>query len=189
MKPIIVVSRMSSTARPSTPRKYSAPIVGIQGTRSTNWKSAPDGWYQNQSGTDTAKPMSATMFAIHRIAFSFRLLTNSRSTAPASGVKRMIESKCWFISPHEQIDADEREDADEHPHRVVLHEARLQLAEPEAAFFADAADEVDDAVHDRAIRQAREPGADDREPAAAVDGAINDVAIERPEPSAGRERA
>src|SRR5262249_30026192 len=155
MKPIMVVNRMSSTARPSTPRKYSAPIDGIHGARSTNWKSAPDGWYQNQSGRETAKPISATMFAIHRIAFSFRLSTNSRIAAPASGVKRMIESKCWFISPHEQINADEREDADEHPHRVVLHESRLQPAEPEAAFLADAPDEVHDRVHDPAIRHAR----------------------------------
>ena len=37
--PIIVVSRISSVLKPSTPRKYSAPIEGIQGARSTNWKS------------------------------------------------------------------------------------------------------------------------------------------------------
>ncbi len=32
MNPIIVVSRISSVLRPSTPRKYSAPIDGIHGS-------------------------------------------------------------------------------------------------------------------------------------------------------------
>ena len=52
MNPIIVVSRISSVLRPSTPRKYSAPIDGIHGARSTNWNSAPCGLYQNHSGTE-----------------------------------------------------------------------------------------------------------------------------------------
>ena len=77
--------------KPSTPRKYSAPIDGIHGARSTNWKSAFAGLYQNHSGTEITKPMNATMFAIQRMAFSFRLFTSSRSNAPASGVNRMIE--------------------------------------------------------------------------------------------------
>ena len=77
--------------KPSTPRKYSAPIEGIHGARSTNWKSGLCGLYQNHSGIEMAKPISATIFAIQRMAFSFCLLTKSRSSAPASGVKRMIE--------------------------------------------------------------------------------------------------
>src|SRR5215475_6950619 len=127
------------------------------------------------------------MFAIQRIAFSFCLLTSSRMNAPASGVKRMIESK-WFISPQEEIDTDEREHAEEHQQRVVLHEARLQLPEPEAAFFANASDEVHDAVHNRSIRQPREPGADQCEPAAAVHHTVHDVAIHGPEAFPRRER-
>ncbi len=91
MKPIIVVSRISSMLKPSMPRKYSAPTDGIQGARSMNWKSATCGLYQNHSGTDTANPMKATTFAIQRMAFSFCLFTSSRRSAPASGVKRMIE--------------------------------------------------------------------------------------------------
>src|SRR5215472_1060715 len=128
------------------------------------------------------------MFAIQRIALSFRLLTSSRMNAPASGVKRMIESK-WFISPQEKIDADEREHAEEHQQRVVLHEARLQLPEPEAAFFADASDEVHGAIDDRAIRQPRQPGADLREVAAAVHDAVHDIAIHGPEAFPRRESA
>src|SRR5690348_11901845 len=112
------------------------------------------------------------MFAIQRIAFSFRLLTSSRTRAPASGVKRMIESK-WFISPQEEIDADEREHSEEHDQRVVLHEARLPLPEHEAAFFGDPSDKIHDAVDDRSICQTREPGADEREPAAAVHHAVD----------------
>ena len=34
--PIMVVRRTSSVLKPSTPRKYSAPMDGIQGARSTN---------------------------------------------------------------------------------------------------------------------------------------------------------
>ena len=52
MDPIIVVSRISSVLKPSTPRKYSAPIDGIHGARSTNWKSGFCGLYQNHSGTE-----------------------------------------------------------------------------------------------------------------------------------------
>ncbi len=91
MNPIIVVNRISSVLRPSTPRKYSAPIDGIQGARSTNWKSACCGLNQNHSGTEITNPMKATVFAIHLIAFSFSLLTSSNRSAPASGVNRMRE--------------------------------------------------------------------------------------------------
>src|SRR4029434_2080047 len=93
MNPIIVVSRMSNVLKPSTPRKYSAPIDGIHEARSTNWKSALEGLYQYHNGTETAKPRKATPLAIHRIVLSVRMSTSSRSKAPASGVKRMIESK------------------------------------------------------------------------------------------------
>ena len=34
------------------PRKYSAPIDGIHGARSTNWNSGLCGLYQNHSGTE-----------------------------------------------------------------------------------------------------------------------------------------
>ena len=61
------------------PRKYSAPIDGIHGARSTNWNSGSCGLYQNHSGTEIRKPTNATMFAIHRMAFSFCLLTSSSS--------------------------------------------------------------------------------------------------------------
>ena len=76
MNPIIVVNRIRSVLRPSTPMKYSAPIEGIHGSRSWNWNSAPCGLYQNHSGTEMTKPMKAVMFAIQRIAFSFCLLTS-----------------------------------------------------------------------------------------------------------------
>jgi hypothetical protein len=46
---------------------------------------------QNHSGTEITKPTNATTFAIHRMAFSFCLLTNSRRRAPASGVNRMSD--------------------------------------------------------------------------------------------------
>ena len=81
MKPIIVVSRISSVLRPSMPRKYSAPIDGIHGRRSWNWNSAPCGLYQNHSGTEMTKPTKAVMFAIQRMAFSFCLLTQQHERA------------------------------------------------------------------------------------------------------------
>src|SRR5207249_10999321 len=91
MQPIIVVRRISSALRPSTPRKYSAPTDGIHAARSTNWKSLTDGLNQNQSGTEIAKPSNATTFAIQRIAFAFSFGTSRRSSAPAIGVNRMSD--------------------------------------------------------------------------------------------------
>ena len=93
MKPIIVVSRISSVLKPSTPRKYSAPIDGIHGARSTNWKSALCGLYQNHSGTETTKPTNATMFAIQRIAFSFSLVDEQQQRARRRAAVNENESK------------------------------------------------------------------------------------------------
>jgi len=47
--------------------------------------------YQNHNGTEMTKPMKAVRFAIHRMAFSFCLLTSRRRSAPTSGVNRMRE--------------------------------------------------------------------------------------------------
>ena len=91
MNPIMVVRRIRRALSPSTPRKYSAPIEGIQGSRSTNWNSPLPGLYRNHSGTEIRKPTSATAFAIHLMALTFSLLTRSRISAPASGVKRISE--------------------------------------------------------------------------------------------------
>src|SRR3990172_7104758 len=147
MKPIRVVSRISSTLKPSTPRKYCAPIDGIHACRSTNWNSGLCTSYQNHSGSDTRKPANVTMLAIHRIPFSCFPLTNSSKTAPASGVNRTIDSKGRFVivdpwgpcphevdpwgpcpraarSPRQQIQTDERENPDDHPQHVVLHKPR-----------------------------------------------------------------
>ena len=96
MAPTSVVSRISSVLKPSTPRKYSAPIEGIHVARSTNWKSAFCGLYKNHNGIEMTKPTNATRFAIQRMASSLRLLTSRRISAPTSGVNRMNESK-WFI--------------------------------------------------------------------------------------------
>mgnify|MGYP000462470960 CR=1 FL=1 len=49
------------------------------------------GFTTRYSGTDTTNPMPAKMFAIHRMRFSWRLLTNRSSRAPTSGVKRMSD--------------------------------------------------------------------------------------------------
>ena len=186
MDPIIVVSRISSVLRPSTPRKYSAPTDGIHGARSTNWKSALCGLYQNHSGTEMTKPMNATMFAIQRMAFSFCLLTSSSSERAGERREQNDRKVVASYSPHEQINADEREDAEQHQQRVVLHETGLQRAgtrsSPPRTIRPT---RFTSAVDDRAIGQAREPGADDRDPAGAVDRAVDDVAIER---STGRGR-
>ena len=47
------------------------------------------------SGSEIRKPPSAKKFAIQRMASLFSLGTNRRTSAPTSGVKRMIESM-WF---------------------------------------------------------------------------------------------
>ena len=85
MNPISVVSRISSVLIPSTPRKYSAPIDGIQRARSMNWKSGLFGLYQNHSGVASRKPASDTPLASHLTAFTFRAGTHSTSSAPTSG--------------------------------------------------------------------------------------------------------
>src|SRR5581483_526729 len=202
MDPIIVVRRMRRTLKPSTPRKYSAPIEGIQGARSTSWNAGSSGLYIHQSGTDTRKPARATMFAIQRIAFTFSRGTSSNARAPASGRKRMSERR-WVIksvarafrralrraSPQKQIHAHERENPEQHQERVILHEAGLQAPEPEAALFASPADEIHETVDDRAIGQSRQPRAHNRDPARPVDRAIDDGAIERPQSAAARKRS
>ena len=93
MTPISVVSRISSALKPSTPRKYSAPIEGIQARRSTNCQPASCVSYQNHSGSETRKPAPAVALAIHRIRSSWRRSVSSRSTTPTSGVKRISDSK------------------------------------------------------------------------------------------------
>ncbi len=85
MNPISVVSRIRSVLMPSMPRKYSAPIDGIHGARSTSWNSGLRGLYQNHSGVETRNPPSAHAFASHRITSAFRFGTHSTSNAPASG--------------------------------------------------------------------------------------------------------
>ena len=88
--PIRVASRISNVLNPSTPRKYSAPIDGIQSCRSTNCQSGPVVSSQNQSGSETRKPSMANPFATQRMVFG--LLTNSSSTAPTSGVNMISDS-------------------------------------------------------------------------------------------------
>src|SRR5687767_2871640 len=126
MTPISVVSRIRSTLKPSTPRKYSAPIEGIHGSRSWNWYSGFCGLYQNHSGTETANPATANRLAIHLIAFSLRLLTKSSRIAPASGVNRITERMFDIDLSREQVHGHERENADQHQERVVLHQPGLQ---------------------------------------------------------------
>ena len=87
--PIIVVSRISSVAE-------AVDAEEVLGADRRNPGRALDelearalcASNQNHSGTEIRKPASATRFAIQRIAFSFRLFTNSSRTAPASGVKQ-----------------------------------------------------------------------------------------------------
>src|SRR6185436_6814610 len=90
MKPMSVVSRMSSVLMPSTPRKYSAPIDGIHRARSTSWKSGFLGLYQNHSGVESRNPASAIPLASHLMASSFRRGTHMISSAPAVGKKRGV---------------------------------------------------------------------------------------------------
>ena len=162
MEPIIVVSRISSVLRPSTPRKYSAPTDGIHGARSTNWKSALCGLYQNHSGTEIERTRrSAAMFAIQRMAFSFclftqqeheradqrreqndrKVVTHKRSIAElrSTRIEHMLshlERDALTASSHEQINAHERENAEQHQQRVVLHETGLDAPEPRLDFLA-----------------------------------------------------
>ena len=94
MTPIRVVSSTRSALNPSTPRWYSAPMDGIHGSRSTNCQySAPAGSNENHSGSDTRKPAPAVTFAIQRMVSSLRLSTNSRITAPASGVNMISDNR------------------------------------------------------------------------------------------------
>src|SRR5262249_9741170 len=137
IKPKRVASSTSRQLKPSTPRKYSAPIDGIQGARSTNWNCGSCGLYQNHSGTDTRNPAKATRFAIHRIVFPCSFGTNSRTEAPTSGRKRTSASsgKCAeFVTslPHEQINAQKRKHAKQHQQRVVLNQSGLHPPEDEA---------------------------------------------------------
>src|SRR6266566_2235607 len=127
-------------------------------------------------------PASATMFAIHRMAFTFCLLTSNSSRAPASGRNRMIDRR-WFMSnprtsSHKQIHTHECEDAEEHQQRIILHQPGLQAAKRMARLLRDPADEIHEAVDDGPIGQPREPRADDGDFSGSVDGAVDHVAID-----------
>ena len=85
--PRSVVSRMSSTLTPSTPKKYCTPMPGIQVARSTNWKPSFPLSNQNHRGRLTRNPAKATTFAIQRTACGRRSSPGrSRTSAPRSGV-------------------------------------------------------------------------------------------------------
>src|ERR1700677_3281931 len=74
-------------------------MEGIQllGVPSMNLKPGSKRCAQNHgtSGSETRKPPSAKRFAIQRTASLFSLGTNRSTSAPTSGVKRIIESM-WF---------------------------------------------------------------------------------------------
>ena len=92
--PSSVVSRIRSSEMPSTPNRYCTPMAGIQEPRSMNWKPVAARSNQNHSGRLTRKPSEPTTLATQRTAWS-RPLKNgsSRTSAPTSGVKVMIESR------------------------------------------------------------------------------------------------
>src|SRR5437667_5274411 len=154
--------------------------------------------YWNHKGIETMNPASATMFAIHRMAFTFCLLTSNSSRAPASGRNRMIERR-WlmsnprrtqrvlsfvsfvsFASSHKQIHAHEGENTEQHQQRVILDQPGLHAAKRMARLLRDPADEIHEAVDDGPIGQPREPRADDGDFSGSVDGAVDHVAIDRP---------
>jgi hypothetical protein len=84
-------------------------------------------------------------------------------------------------APHEQINRDERKNPEQHQQRVVLDETGLETPEPVARFLRRPADQVDGAVDDDAIRQARQPRAEHREEAGPIHRAVDHVAIEGPQ--------
>jgi len=87
MAPRRVVSRISRTLMPSTPKRYCTPIDAIQGCLSTSWKPPACRSYQNHRGRLTRKPRSPKRFAVQRTALSRPLKGgSSRITAPSSGV-------------------------------------------------------------------------------------------------------
>src|SRR5687768_18378684 len=94
------------------------------------------------------------------MALLLSLGTNISTAAPRSGRNRIIERSgkpATFVTglPHEQVNAHKRAYACQHQQRVVLNQSGLDPAEYEARFFGRAADEIDRAVDDVAVDEAR----------------------------------
>src|SRR5271157_3262523 len=99
--PSSVVSMISRNEMPSMPTTYPAPMEGIQlfGWPSTKRKPERSLTAQNQgtSGSETANPRKAKMFATQRIASLFSFGNSSRRIAPTSGVNKIIERMWLYI--------------------------------------------------------------------------------------------
>ena len=157
MTPISVVSSTSSALKPSTPRKYSAPIDGIHGAARRTASSRPAAVVPEPQRQRDDEPPRANRFAIQRMASALLLRTKSSSSAPTSGVNRISDSSgksaALIIHSSDRRDCGPQPNAEyryssrtrtrrTHQQRVVLDETGLQPAEEEARSPAPRADKI-----------------------------------------------
>src|SRR3954454_5228869 len=82
-------------------------------------------------GREIRNPAKPTRFAHRRIRSFLLPGMKSRTASPASGVSKMMLSKCWSIwLPHNVI-AEEHQNPDHHEEGVALYASRLHDAHGE----------------------------------------------------------
>src|SRR3954451_970395 len=127
-------------------------------------------------------PAKLTRLAQTRTMSLFFPGMRNRTRTPASGVNKMMLSKCWSILVS-QVIAEEHERPEHNEQRVALHAAGLQDAHRVAQHLHEEGAEPHGAVDDPGVPPDGHLRAEPRQPARAVDAAVHHVSIEGPEKS------
>src|SRR6185369_16620150 len=96
---------------------------------SSNWKPGAPAWKRETSGRETRKPTNAATLAQMRMRSLLFAGMKSRTASPASGVRRMMLSKCWSIELPRYVVSEEGDDADHDEESIGLHASGLQDAD------------------------------------------------------------
>src|ERR1035441_2366563 len=113
---------------PSMPMRHFAPSVESHGAPPSNRSPRSFNWKRETRGREIRNPAKPTRFAHRRIRSLFLPGMKSRTASPASGVSRMMLSKCWSIWLPNDVIAEEHQDPDHHEEGVPLHAPGLQNA-------------------------------------------------------------
>src|SRR3974390_2277595 len=130
---------------------------------------------------ETRKPARLARFAQTRTRFLLLDGRKIRTRRPASGVNKMILSKCWSIRLSRYVISQEGQNSDHHEKRIGLNAPGLQNAHGVREHLDEKGGEPHCAIDNPRVPPHRDAGAGAGEPAGAVDAAIDDGAVERAE--------
>src|SRR3954453_2627433 len=121
-------------------------------------------------------PAKLTRLAQTRTMSLFFPGIRNRTRTPASGVNKMMLSKCWSILVS-QVIAEEHDRAEYNEQRVPLHAAGLQDAHRIAQHLDEERAEPHGPVDDPGVPPDRHLRAEPRQPSRAVHAAVYHVAV------------